>query len=218
MNSISQDTNTVKIFRKLGRQKKKWYLTQIDGTGDFYFYNTTQLEKPWDLWVKSWPSVPSLSPGWFSQRQQQPETLMIQLLSCIYWIALVFKQIYSTINAWLKHRVVSLAPMAWWLPKGQCSVRTALLGKGQVGVMQEETLPASAPRAWGAPGEAPPALHYMGHGDGALQSTITSLELRPCRQWQSKQSHSFSLSSWAHSKVLFPKTMWALTGVSPNEN
>lgn len=159
MNSISQDTNTVKIFRKLGRQKKKLYLTQIDGTGNFYFYNITQLEKPWDLWVKSWPWVPSLSPGWFSQHQQQPETLMIQLLSCIFWIALVFKPIYSTINTRLKDRIVSLAPTAWWLPKGKCSVRTALLGKGKVGVMQEETLPASAPRAWGAPGEAPPALH-----------------------------------------------------------
>lgn len=50
------------------------------------------------------------------------------------------------------------------------------------------------------------------------QVTCYSLELRPCRQWHSKQSHSIPLSSWSHSKVLFSKTMWALMRVSPNEN
>lgn len=65
---------------------------------------------------------------------------MMQLLSCIYWIALVFKQIYSTTNAWFKDRTVSLA------------------------------------------------LHCMGHGDGALQSSHLLLSGTYTLQAMAKQA------------------------------
>lgn len=94
--------------------------------------------------------------------------------------------------------------MAWWPPKEKCSVRTALLEKGRN--------PAGAPA--GTPSSPLPGSQ----GCALNQGTCSSLEHRPCRQQQSKQSHSISLSPQAHTKVLFSKTMWVLMRIGPNEN
>lgn len=48
MSPISQDTQTLKVCIQA---EKEMVFKHIGG--DFYFYNTTQLEKPWDHWVKS---------------------------------------------------------------------------------------------------------------------------------------------------------------------
>lgn len=161
MSPISQDTQTLKVCIQA---EKETVFKQIGG--DFYFYNTTQLEKPWDHWVKSWLSVSNLSHGWFSKNQQQPETLMTQLLSCIYWVALVFKQIYRTINAWLKDRIVSLAPM--WLD--DLLKKSALWG--QPSWRREETLQGLQ--------LAPPALHCLGHRDVlSIKALVPLLSIDP---------------------------------------
>lgn len=43
MSPISQDTQTLKVCIQA---EKEMVFKHIGG--DFYFYNTTQLEKPWD--------------------------------------------------------------------------------------------------------------------------------------------------------------------------
>lgn len=44
--------HTIKVCIQAARQAEKEMVFKHIG-GDFYFYNTTQVEKPWDHWVKS---------------------------------------------------------------------------------------------------------------------------------------------------------------------
>lgn len=108
--------------------------------------------------------------------------------------------------------------LVWWLHKGKRSVRTHLWEGVRWGLCMRKDCLRQAPRA-GALGKALQLSAAWAMGL-ALCNPVThgSLELRPCRQCQSKQSDLTPLSWCSHSKVLFSKTTWALRRVSPNEN
>lgn len=214
MNPISQDTHALEVSIQATRQaEKEMVFKHIGGGRDFDFYNTTQLEKPWDHWVKSWPSVSNLSSGWFSQHQQQSETLMIPLRSCISWIALVFKQIYSTINAWLKDRIVSLAPM--WLDDSL--KKSALWGqpswrRGRLGSCRRKCCRSSR----GGTSSSP--LHGSWGWCSAIKSLVPLLSLDPAGNDRASHPTAFLYLNGHTPKSYFQKQCEHLWELSPNEN